>query len=234
VKKWFFTTGLIIAIIGISGASISNATTVVWKSDLNGGSFEVGVYKAPSGWWNVSGYFNAGERMWVRCNYGANWSSGPFDQDDTVPVDHVHIWFYIKDPNGSTTEYNTAWTNKGLQGQTLPVFAKAYINTTIYGGGINCSQYPAFVGGTALLNGTYTAIVDSGFDPTPYGGEVGAPAYLGFDRDVKVTLHPYAPLLPAGIGLCGVGTVISVASARSKQKTRKTRNGKTRLSNHSK
>jgi hypothetical protein len=234
MKKWFFTTGLLIAIIGFAGASISNATTVVWKSAITpGNNFEMGVYSAPAGWWNVSGYFNAGEKMWVRCNYGANWSAGPFDQDDEVPVDHVHIWFYIIDPSGNTTEFNTAWTDKGLNGETLPVFAKAYINTTIYGGGISCPQYPAYVGGTALLNGTYTAIVDQEFDPPPEGG-IGPPLYLAFDRDVRVTLHPYTSLLPAGIGLCGVGAVVSVASARSKQKTRRTKAGKTHLNNHSK
>jgi hypothetical protein len=128
---------------------------------------------------------------------------------------HKHIFFEITDPSGNITEYNTAWALSAPQAQG-GVFSIARINVTIHGGGIEVGQYPFFIGGKALLSGTYKVEVIKDFYPlqdydTP-------PHYLGLQKIETITYYPFTYLLPVGVSISIVGIVVSVKAAKSKKK----------------
>jgi hypothetical protein len=206
VKKLFFTTGIIIFLIGIVVAANYNISTA---------GITVDPVATVYGKWEVSGTFKAGERIHVRIGPASNWSEGVWDIDDVITVFHKHIWVEIVDPSGDVTEYNTAWTIYDPSGGIVP-FSLCYINMTIQGRGINNAQYPKYIGGIALLNGTYTVRVIKEFEP-PLAQET-PPYYISLLKEYPFTDRPYTYLLPVGIFISCAGAVISVLSSKPRRK----------------
>lgn len=225
MKKLFFTTGIIIVLIGAI-ATASYNTEVMYSKTQSAVYYtnnQSKNYTDKS--WEVSGYFNKGEKLDVYCIPSANWSKGLMDEaDDDVPAAHRHIYMDIVDPTGNATEFNTAWTDTSTSG-TVP-FAEVMIWVTNRTAGLFQPQNnPTYVGGVAALSGTYKAIVISEFEPS-YSANEEPPYYLALDRESPYPTYPFGYLLPVGGSTMAVGAVISALSAKSKKK-QKSRTAKT-------
>jgi hypothetical protein len=210
LRKLFFAAGILAILAGAILASMYNIPVTVKAEEL---------VKQDYGVWEVSANFTTGDKIIARPRYASSWTTGVWDIDDIIPYNHRHIFFYFIDPSGGTTEWNTAWSSHDLkQGQ----LALVYINATVFGEGLYVtslaenSTYPTYLGGIALLNGTYTFICDKEMEPTP--PNVTAPAWMGLSREYPDVRYPNTTLLPIGISIIGVGVVVSVVSARSKKK----------------
>jgi hypothetical protein len=214
MKKLFFATGIIIFLIGAVIAVNYSSSRTDAKLEWVGKGYNN---------WEVSGYYKAGDNLTVYCVPPHNWTDGAWDIDDDVPYAHRHIWFEIVDPNGSITEFNTAWTSIDPgSGQTLPVgIAPCYINVSVRGEGLNVtSQYPGHVGGTVLLNGNYTARVISEFYPSTAIEEV-PPLALWLKDEYTAVVYPNTYLLPLGTSVGVLGAIVSVKAGTSKKKRNK-------------
>jgi hypothetical protein len=210
LRKLFFAVGLLMILIGAILASMYSIPTTVKAETQVAADYDV---------WDISGNFTVGDKIIARVRYAISWTEGLWDIDDFIPYNHRHIWFEIVDPGGGTTEFNTAWTSSGLKEGQL---ALVYINATILGEGLYVtvtaqnSTYPNYLGGIALLNGTYKFICDQEMEPTPIN--VTAPVWMGLAREIPKVEYPNTSLLPIGISISGVGIVTSVVAARSKKK----------------
>jgi hypothetical protein len=216
MMKIFFATGIIFVLIGsvmAANYSSSFSSTHLQKA---AGDYDL---------WEVSAYFKAGEAIHVYCVGPANWTRGEWDIDETNPMNHRHVWFYIDDPNGTTTEFNTAWTTHDpFSNQSVPL-SICYINVTVRGEGLNVTgQYPYEIGGTALVDGNYTVRVDPDMDPPP---ETETPPYwLGLERSVTEVVYPNGYLLPLGASLGVAGVIISAKAGTIRTSKKKKRNTK--------
>ena len=213
MKKLFFTTGIIIALVGAVMAVNYSFPTTDTKTEWPGKG---------SNNWEVSAYYEAGQNLTVYCVPPKNWSQGVWDIDDVVTTSHRHIWFEIVDPTGSITEFNTAWTETDpATGEQLPQgITRCYINVTIRGEGLNVpGQYPGFIGGTALLSGNYTARVYPEFEP-PIDQEA-PPSALWLKKEYAVVVYPNTYLLPLGASVSVVGAIVSVKAGTSKKKRKR-------------
>lgn len=214
LKKLFFTVGIIIILVGSVVASGYSYSSTATKTETVNSGYNI---------WEVSGNYGAGETLLIGWRYAQEWTKGLDEpEDDAVPVFHKHIWWEIDDPSNSTTEFNTAFTSYGPSGEKLTGLFLCYINVTIRAQGLNVTaQYPEYIGGITLLNGTYTARCVKDFEPELMNQT--APYWLALEREYSVVEYPHTTYLPAGISIIGVGTVIAVAAARSKKdKTKKT------------
>jgi len=212
LRKLLFATGILIILIGAVLASMYTISVTVKAQDIVAQEYNA---------WEVSWNFTVGDKIIAQPRYSTSWTNNPWDQDDLFPYNHRHIWFYMIDPTGNSTEWNTAWSGHNLNTGQL---ALIYINATILSDGLyvtstaqNGSTYPTYLGGIALLNGTYTFKCEKEMEPTP--ANVTAPAWIGLTREYPKATSPYTSSLPIGISISGVGAVISIAAARRKKKT---------------
>lgn len=220
MKKLFFAVGAFLIILGFILAVNYNVAKNMRKIEIVGHEYNT---------CEITVYLNKGDKFRVICSPAANWGDplGEWDKDDVIPYNHRHVWFEIVDPNGTITEFNTAWTRYSPTNQPLDIpLSRCFVNVTVLGEGLEVEgQYPTYIGGTAKISGNYTVRIpldEYGYPfiyPPPLS-DPDPPAYLAIEKEYPVETRPYMFLLPVGASLSGIGIVISIWSTKPKKRRR--------------
>ena len=192
MRKASLALGIVLVLVGIITCSASNSP--MEKLDYP----EV---KGAKEGWEVSGHFNAGEKLLVLFPPPA-WGEYIIPNGDKATVD-VEIF----DPDNNKTEFR------------ITFYPRRYPDFELLSndGGLTVNEPIEGVGGVTRLNGLYTARIDE-FASIYYDG--GPPGHLSLHKEVVEREYPYRSVLPIGVALIVAGASLSVWAKSSKRTQR--------------